>query len=34
MKEQTNVERFYEWMDSGDSGLESVKDSVEKYREL
>lgn len=29
-----DVWRSVEWMDSGDSGLESVKDSVEKYREL
>lgn len=29
-----DVWRSVEWMDSGDSGLDSVKISVERYREL
>jgi len=29
-----DVWRSVEWMDSGDSGLDSVKSSVEQYREL
>ena len=37
---QTRIDRLrdvwgsVEWMDSGDSGIEEVKDEVEKYREL
>lgn len=37
---QTRIDRLrdvwysVEWMDSGDSGIEQVKDEVEKYREL
>jgi hypothetical protein len=37
---QTRIDRLrdvwssVEWMDSGDSGIEEIKDAVEKYREL